>query len=307
MKNLKSILTISMLASCSAIFAEEAKVATPEPIFVTLSNPKDCFEVSFSGLALQAFSNNCNYGAEALPFNYGDAQPAVSPSWTIPNISPKFHFGFDLGIAGMIHDAHSKLMLNWERFHSSSDHASFTVADSKDMFGPFFEIGPDASVYKKGKGSVYYHFDEVNLDYGTFLQMGSLLRMNLFAGASFMRVLEHRFSEFQDLAGSITRTLTVPAKFTGGGPQIGFDFNYKIVKGLEFVGLTRASLWVGSFSNKTTYTTASQDLIDLGDESPNIQTTTPHNVSGIVPGFEGKLGLAYEQFFCSNYMLKIEA
>lgn len=310
---MKYLSLFSIVGVSSALFADgsaamqEMPQTAPASSAVMLASPNYQFGISFKALIMQPFANNLDYAAEALPFNYGDANPALSPSWVIEEISPDFHFGFDVGIAGIFKDAKSTLMLNWVRYHSSNDSKSHTVPTSDDMIGPFFEIGPDASTYKQSKGSVNFHFDEVNLNYGTFVQFGSRLHTNLFAGVSFARILQHRFSSYSDLSGDVVRTIKVPAKFTGAGPQIGIDFNYKIVKGLQFVGNTRASLYVGSFKDSTTYSTASTALIDLGDPSPNIQSTTVHKKMGVVPGLEGNLGLAYEYLFRDHYLFKIEA
>lgn len=320
MKNSSSFSKVFLLSSCVALsmFAAEkgqsdvqqpkAKPAYP-PFAVVLAKPKCVFETSFTGLALQPFANNLDYAAEALPFNYdsGDADPAISPSWVIPVISPDFHFGFDLRVAGIFKDVSSKLMLNWERYHSSDDSASLTVDSINNMIGTFFEIGPDASTYKKGSGKVSFHFDEVNLDYGTIVRFGRRLYTNLFAGVGFGRLVQHRLSTISNLPGTISRTLDVPSEFMGAGPQLGFDFNYKIIKGFQFVGEGRGTLFVGTFKNSTTYSTTSSDLVTLGDQNPNIQTTTVDNKGGIVPGFETKLGLAYKLFFRQHYMFKIEA
>ena len=175
------------------------------------------------------------------------------------------------------------------------------------MTGPFFEIGPDASLYKKSKGTTDFHFDEVNLDYGTFVHFGDRLHMNLFAGVSFARILQHRFTTFSDLSESIVRTIRVPSKFLGAGPQMGLDFTYKLAKGLQLVGNSKTSLFVGHFKNSTKYSTASSSLVGLGEENPNFQSTSVKNRGGVVPGLEAKLGLAYEFLFSSHYMVKLEA
>lgn len=275
---------------------------------VTVQSPDYTFAVNFRGQALQPYANNLDYAAEALPFGYGNAQPAVSPSWVVPAISASYHFGFDVGIAGIFHGAGSSLMANWQWYHSPEDSATFTVDSTNNMIGPFFEIGPDASVYKIATGTVRFHFDEVNLDYGTFVRFGDLLQTNLFAGVGFARLVQHRVATFTDLAGAVVRTLTVPASFIGAGPQVGFDFDYKVYKEFRFVGNSRATLFVGTFKNQTTFSTFSNALALLGDINPNIQTTQTYSKGGIVPGFEGRLGFAYETAFdCNRYLLKIEA
>lgn len=293
-------------ANVSAANPSTQPASTPPPL-VTLKSPAYTFETVFNALILQSFVNNSDYAAEALPFNYGDAQPAVSPSWVIPTISPDFHFGFDIGVSAVFHCVQSNIRANWERYHSSNDTASLNVASVNNMIGPFFQIGPDASFFKKARGSIHFHFDEVNLNYGTFVHFGNRIETNWFAGVGFARLLQHRFSRFANSAETIVRTLDIPAKFIGAGPQLGFDLKYKIIGGLLFTGNMRGSLFVGKFTNSTTFKTTSPDLVTLGDESPNIQKTTTYHKMGIVPGFETKLGFAYEYPFHNHYMVKVEA
>lgn len=281
---------------------EHQKITSP----VLVNSPDFTYDIRFAGLALVPYANNSDYAAEALPFNYGDAEPALSPSWSIQEISPQFHFGFDLAFMGFFHSIGSSLMINWEYYHSPNDTDSDSVS-STDMIGPFFEIGPDASAYKSAKGKARYHFDEINLDYGTFVQFGSLLQTNLFAGVGLARIVQYRYTTFSNPGETTVRSIRVPSKYLGAGPQLGVDFRYKIYHGFELVGNSRASIFIGSFDNYTRYSTASTDLVDLGDESPNIQTTSVQDKSGMVPGFEGKLGLAYEYLFKGNYWLKVEA
>jgi hypothetical protein len=291
------------------LIASSLFAVPPEPTntAVTLGSPDYTFEVDFTGLALQAFANNLDYAAEASPFNYGFMQPILSPDWAIVEIDPRFHFGFDLGAAWFFHRANSNLMLNWERFHPSKDSDSFIVSITEDMIGPFFEIGPDASVYKKAEGSVKFSFDEINLDYGTLVHFGDLLRLNLFAGVSGLRLKEHRSTTFSDLDGTTIRRLDVPTRFLGAGPQLGGDFTYKIVRGFDFAGSFRGTLFVGSFHNKTDYSTQSNALATLGDPDPNFQSTHVDRKKGVVPAIEGRLGLAYEFLFGCHYMFKLEA
>ncbi len=305
--SLVSFLAYGGTAVAYQLPSPKSPVTCPPPIPVTLSSPDYVFETSFMGLAMQPFANNLDYAAEALPFNYGDTEPAVSPSWVIPAISTRFHFGFVVGVAGIFKEAHSSLMLNWERYHTSSDSSSLIAASVNDMVGTFFEIGPAASPYKMGRGTVKFHLDEVSLDYGTFVQFGDLLRMNLFSGVSFSRIHQYRLTTLSDFPGTIVRTLNVPSEFMGAGPELGLQFYYQIIQGFQLVGNGRATLFVGTFENSTTFTTTSPDLTTLGDQNPNIQTTSVYNKNGIVPGLEGKLGLAYEYSFNCHSMFKIEA
>ncbi len=299
-----------MIKTCVIAFLVAGTVVAEQenqnlPVPVTTINPSYTLEARFEALWMQPFANNLDYGAEALPFNYGSSQPAVSPSWSIPQISTDFHFGFDVAIGSVFHGADASLLLHWQRFHSSKDLASRTVP-STNMISSFFEIGPDASPYKQATGTTKFHWDAVALDYGTFVRVGNLLHTRLFAGVGFARLNQDRFTRFVDLAGTVKRTIDVPASFLGAGPQVGVDFLYKIVEGFRFVGMTSATLFVGTFENSTTFSTTSNALVALGDQNPNIQTTSVQNKGGIVPGFEGKLGLAYGFSHCGHRTVKFE-
>lgn len=311
---MKSLLRLATSATFCSLFAAQALAAPestqamqPSPVAVMLEAPNYSFDVNFTALFMKPLANNLDYGAEAFPFNYGDSQAAISPSWSIPRISTEYHFGFDVGVAGVFHDTCSNLMLNWERYHSPNDTNTTTVSSLSNMVGPFFEIGPDGSLYKTSFSEVKFHFDEININYGTNVSFGNRLHTNLFSGVSLVRILEERFTQFSNMAGTIVRTLTAPVKFMGVGPQLGLDFNYRVVDGFQFIGRARASLYVGSFKNSTTYSTTSDLLVTLNDENPNIQTTTPVNKLDMVPGFEAKLGFAYEYLFNEHYMFKLEA
>ncbi len=266
---------------------------------VFLSAPVHTFEIEGRALLLQPTGSNLGYAAEAIPL------PLPSPDWKIHGVDTDYHFGFDVGVRGIFHSTNSNLALNWEHFHSS-DTSSKTVA-TENMIGPFFEIGPDASAYTKARGTVTYDFDEVNLDYGTYVNFGDRLQSNLFSGVSFARIKQTLHSKFSNLDGTIVRTIKTPSTFTGAGPQLGTDFAYRIVKGFHFVGFGSAALLVGPQTNHTTYEALSPALEGLGVTPPNHQTTNVHKKVQVVPSLEGHLGLSYVFSYCKKRMVKLEA
>jgi hypothetical protein len=266
---------------------------------VFLSSPRHTFEFQFNALFLRPMGSDLHYAAEAVPF------PLPSPHWKIYEIETDYHFGFDLGLKGIFHSANTNLILNWEHFHSS-DSASKQVS-SNNMIGPFFEIGPDASPYKKAHGRAIFHFDEANLDYGIFINFGDRLRMNLFSGITFARIKQALFSKFSSLDGTIVRSIKVPSIFIGAGPQLGLDFAYRIIEGFHFTGEGAVSFLVGPQKNHTTYKALSPALVPLDISPPNEQRTSVHKQTQVVPGIEGRLGLSYVFIFCKHYMIKLEA
>ena len=266
---------------------------------VFVSNPAWTVELNMTAVLLQPTSSNLHYAAEALPL------PAPTPTWKIHEIDTDYHPGFDLGIRGIFHKTNTNLSLNWERIRST-DSASKEIPSS-DMLGPFFEIGPDASPYNKARGKVSFDFDEANLTFGIFMNLGDRLETNLFTGVEFARIKQTLLSKFSNPKSNIDRSIKVPSTFIGAGPELGLEFAYRIVAGFHLTGKTRAALLVGTQKNHTSYKSDSPLLAGLGIDPPNEQGTTVPNRTQIVPAFEAGLGFSYVFHFCKHYMAKLEA
>lgn len=300
------LLSSALLLASANIYADSACTAPNECVeacpspcaSVLLSTPVHSFEIHAEALYLQPTGSNLHYAAEAIPL------PLPSPSWKIHGIDTDYHFGFDVGIRGIFHCANAHLTLDWTHFRSS-DSASKQVSSS-NMIGPFFEIGPDASAYKKAHGKATFHFDEVDLDYGVFVNIGDRLETNFYSGIGFTCIKQSLHSKFSNFEGTIVRTIKVPSTFSGAGPQLGMNFSYRIANGFHFTGGTTGSLFVGPQKNHTSYEALSPALAPLGITPPNQQSTHVRKKTQVVPGFEGKLGLAYSYVFCNDSMINIE-
>lgn len=266
---------------------------------VFLASPNYYVALEFSALFLKPMSSSLHYAAEALPL------PAPTPNWKISEIHPDYHFAFDVGITGALHCTNTNVMLNWEHFHSR-DSASKTV-HTQNMVGPFFTIGPDASPYNEAHGHVHFRFEEINLDYGILVNFGDRAKTNLFAGVSYAYIKQTLTSKYSSPGDTYTRSIRTPSRFSGVGPQVGLNFSYRIVEGFHLAGNAMASLFVGSMKNHTIYESVSPLLGPLGITPPNRQKTKTARKTQVVPGLEGKLGLAYSYSFLKHYMVSIEA
>lgn len=239
---------------------------------------------------MQPSGSNLHYVAEAIPI------PVPSPNWRISDIHPDYHVGFDVSLSATNQSRLTTLTLDYAHFYSR-DHASKNVP-SNDMVGPFFEIGPDASAYKRAKGRATFQYDSLNLDYGVNFCFGNYFRTTFFAGIEGVRIKQHVSAIYSNTSGSISRQITTPSTFFGAGPQLGVDFSYDICSGLQLTGEGIASLLVGNLKNHTTYKSTSPALALLGITPPNTQTTQVRDQTQVVPAFQCRLGLDYA--FCFN-------
>ncbi len=302
---MKKTLVLSAIVSAAIAsgYADDDSMQAQAPVRtssdVYLSGPAYCFEIYGTALLLQPTSSNLYYAAEANPL------PAPTPNWFIHKIDTDYQWAFDIGIAGVSHCTNSKIALNWEHFRSS-DSATKNVG-SQNMIGPFFEIGPDAATYKNAHGNVKFHFDEVNLDYGVYTNLGDRLNIDLAAGLGFARIKQTMTSKYYDDTQSTLKIITTPSTFTGAGPEASLDMAYKIVAGFHLTGNAGAGLFVGPQKNNTTYQSWAPSLAGLGITPPNYQTTTVDNKVITVPVLKGKLGLDYDFMIGDSALIRIEA
>jgi hypothetical protein len=299
----KYILSLILISHIIGIQAKERNNRCSDADNVFVDSPCFTLDTQFRALFLQPSTNNLYYAAEAFPFNTALATPAASPRWQIFDLHPNYHFGFDLGLCGVFHSRNNSLAVNWEHFNSCTA-ASQTVG-TNDMIGPFSSIGPDATPYKQAQGHVTFHFDEVNVRYGQYVNLGVCVELDAFAGVSIARIKQCLTTIYSD-AGGISRTTVVPSSFIGAGPQGGLDFAYTIVEGLNLTGQFTAALLVGTAKNHTNFASTSPILASIGNPSPNLQSTCVNKRIQMIPSFGERLGLAYFYSFCDHYMAKIE-
>lgn len=288
----------------AAIYAEDP---CDKRCFLYTTTPAYTFDAQFRALIIKPTANNLYYAVEAFPFDEALATPIASPKWAIFDFHPDYHAGFDIGLLGVFESCCSNLALNWEHF-SSSTCAAQTVANENNMLGPFSSIGPDGAAYKQVNARVKFTFNEVNARYGQYVQVGSCLFTNLFAGIGVVQLKQCMSTIFSDSETDISRTFLVPTSFAGAGPEVGFDLSFTIVEGLRLTGQFVGALLMGTMKNHTTYLSTTPELDIIGNPSPNKQTTAVQCRTQLVPSFTERLGLAYQFCLCDDqYTVKIEA
>ncbi len=267
----------------------------PSDLFVY--SPDYTFNAYFNALILQPTSSNLQYSLETISLS------STAPSWDIYEIKPSYHFGFDVGIGAVFHDANSSLTLDWEYFHSHDSNKKHTSSEGDNAFTPVYEVpgtASNASHYKKTKGTETVNFNEINLDYKTFINVGNLLKIDLFSGISSAQIKQKLYSNFSSTDGTKFLSTDSHSTFTGAGPQLGVDFSQKVIKGLNFNGSLAAALVVGSQKNHTS-------LNSYTGATVITQYISPKSKIQLVPNLEGHLGLAYLITFCKHYMMNLEA
>ncbi|MGB8468060.1 MAG: Lpg1974 family pore-forming outer membrane protein [Candidatus Babeliales bacterium] len=288
----RALLSVLMIGYTTTLVARECNTGCgPQSVFTT--SPEYRADIEFRALFFKPTGSNLYYAAEAHPL------PIESPNWFVHEVKPTYHFGFDIGFHGVIHRVNASIGLNWEHFNSNDSH-TFAVTDENDFVGPFFEIGPDSTLYKQAYGQKRFHFDLIDLTFGQYVQLGDRFHANLFCGIAAARIRQSNYAVYSNVDGTIIRSITAPSTFAGAGPECGACYWYDIACGVQLAGKTVPSLLMGTLKNKTTYNSISPELPLLGVPTPNTQIITVPNRNQVVPGFTQTLEFAYSYDRC-NY------
>jgi hypothetical protein len=264
-------------------------------------------------LFLQPNGSSLYYAAQATPLdqsiNGGTADQAVSPNWKIFELSPNYTPAFKIGGKILFTPGRTNLEASWERLYSSKK-ASKTLSPTADggtlMIGPLFDIGPNSAAYTKAHGVVHFQFDAVDLVFGQQFCAFTRWYPNLFVGAGFVRIKQALKSTYSNVAGDSVRSFDASSVFTGAGPKLGLNFDYRIVTDFFFSGASSIGLMIGQSKNSVTYKSNSSFLVTQHIPEPNTQTTEIPNRTQLIPSFEEKLGFSYMHLF-KCWKIKFEA
>lgn len=275
-----------LAAASSLAFADSTQPTDVQPRCVS-------YQVFGSVLYLQPNGSELTYGVEAIGLDPNIAVPALSPNWKILEIDPDYNFGFDIGARMLCNKSKISLGIDWERLHTSDSKTFTAPAADGFMVGPMFDIGPNSEPYKVAKGKATTNYDQVNLDLGKNFWSRNQLHANIYGGMAFARIKETLKSSFANTENTISRSIYSPSLFIGAGPQVGADYDFRIVDNFFFDGSSTITLFLGKMTNKTVFRTFTPELATFDIPQPNVQHTHVSNRTQLVPGFEQSIGFSY--------------
>lgn len=299
---MKKCLLLLLLLQTNIMFANCCPCSTE------VCTQECCSSVGWSlygeALFLQPNGSNLIFAMQADPTNPKLADPLVEANWFSHEINPSYHPAFEIGAKCIFQDIEMNLALDWERLRSS-DSKHFSLPFNEAMTGPLFDIGPDAKPYIHAKGKAIFHFDKVDLLLEKRMFSKHCWAVDLCAGASFAYIKQSIRRNYFNDGATLERIIESPSTFTGGGPTFGFNFDFILVNCFKLTGSSSISLIVGQLKNKTKYESFAPDLTTLGVPQPNTERSHVPNRTQLVPGFEERLGFAYDfPFRCGNFSVE---
>lgn len=281
-KEKKLIVLLSLLTCATSSFAS-ADITTQKP----------GFEFNVSALWLQPSATNLNYVI------YNKYQPTPSPRWTEQELSPNYDPAFELGVRYVFQTSpDNDANLNWTHFYSST--SGTTIAPNGNFFlGPDYIIGPPGSTIRRADGNVQFHYDQVNLDFGQYINF-KRVKVRLFMGLSNPYLGEEIKTTFSGAGafGRYTMLQDVDINFAGVGPRIGMSGAYNAGCGFGVIGEGGVAAIIGNLHSKTDFTGNSETGSRNNNQFLRDQTTTQ-----VIPEFDAKLGVNYKYAFHNSMLL----
>jgi|GEM_PF-997874 len=249
-------------------------------------------EASATLLYLQPGSGSLEYGTLVSPL------PPASPHWENQSIRPGLSPAFNFGLRYMVPETGNDLRSSWTHL-DSTDGASF-IGGPLQFAGPSYLIGPGATAFNLGSGSVNFRYDAVNLEAGHLWRGGPQFQARFFGGLQYGSIIEHVTGSFSNFAGTETQVNTTHSKFAGAGPRFGVNGMFNRGN-FQFTGDMAAVALIGEQQVRRDFNTTS-GLFPGG----NPQYFSSPNATQIVPGLDTRLGTSYS-FRLGSGIFKIEA
>ena len=296
MNTILKLFTALVLAPLGFLSADSCK---PDPccladnnVYLTL--PDTVFNGYYRALLLQPTSSSLCYAVEI------DAISPESPSWKVHDVHTQCNYASELGLGFIFCERNAKLKVNWLHLTSQDKNSIKDIAP--DVVGPFFDVDPTDTPFTNARGRAKFTFDSACINYGVLVTFGSYLHTHLYGGVAGIKLRQDLSTTFFNDDQTIVRKIKTPSRFWGVGPQLGMECCYTICGGFQVVGEGAASLLVGGLTNHTKYQAFSPDLVT----APNLQSISTPQRTGVVPAFEGRLGLNYSWMVRGCYNVNIE-
>lgn len=256
-------------------------------------------------LYLQPGSDGLNYAV----FTSGN-QP-FQQSWAYQAIDPSYSPGYEFGVNHMFNDGFHSISLSWSHLNTkdsdSKQVSSGTDLKTVEFVAPEFDVGPAVFGIKRADAMVEFNFDSLKFNLGRSLQPSANLQTKFFAGVGLLRIDQTITTAFSQYAGTPATpySYALPAdpnylfkiksqsSYLGAGPDIGFNAQYQLFRNIGLVGEMSGILAAGKSRAKENYTANSTRLIEIGF-SPSQQKLTVPDSTDVVVGFDGKLGVFYQ-------------
>jgi len=280
---------------------------------------KGTLDIHASLLYLQPTNNDLKYAVfvfNTQPYDQDWAYQVLNSPYV-----PAFEIGGDYAFANSAYH----VSLDWMHLsstNSASKQANPAVTLSTVQFvAPPYDVGPAVFGIKHVDSSVSFKFDNVGLHAARAFEFDNgTLQTKLFTGINLLNIKQTVTTRFSDYPGALPTSVTYgtlpdpsysfqtanKSEYLGAGPDFGIDVLYRMNYGFSMVTQAQGLLTVGRIRSSDQFTSTSARLMEVGIPLSQQLLSSP-DMTQVVPGFDAKLGLAYQFTSINLPNLAIEA
>lgn len=339
----KSFFVLAITGLTASLGAYATVPTTAAPFQLIIPNLESGFEFYASGFYLQPSSNDLNYAIVGNSnANLGVPNTSTAIQGNILTNDPSFGLGFTLGIGYIFANSGNDIQVSWTSYNHATDDSFFTepgqFLSSGTSFNEFnyagvYTIGPNTFTvveYLNAGSAINNKLNTIDVDMGQFLDIGTRLRMRMFAGLRAAQVeqdIQNTYHDMTDVAitNAVGTSLahfhhkddlkeTFNSRFQGLGPLMGIKTSYNVWNCFGVTALVDAAMLVGKVDTSTN----SWQRINLIDNATNtsifpeifpvnIYSQNDDNIWRVVPAVDAKLGLNYSYIFRNRSAITLEA
>ncbi|WP_133130015.1 Lpg1974 family pore-forming outer membrane protein [Legionella yabuuchiae] len=258
---------------------------------------------SIGGLYIQPSANNLEYAVYTIPL------PLPAPNWYQQSVKPDYAPGFTLGVHYNFESKQDQVKLDWLHFQNT-DSANFS-AEPNTSVGPESYFGPTEQflLNTAANSTVKFNIDHVNLVLSHFLNLNDTIQLELLLGASAAYLKEdikNNYSGRDPVFGPYTHRVYTDSSLTGFGPRLAVEGRYFVNNHFGANVGIGSSLFVGSLSSSTNFTSWTANTNGPTNSTPTNTTLSNQRQTVVVPEIDGNIGLFYTTTFNQNSTLTFQ-
>jgi hypothetical protein len=214
----------------------------------------------------------------------------VTPNTYDPNhLNPNYSWGYFLAFGYMI-SSHYDIQASWQQYNSNqSEEKDFSPATAGFIHSASdFVSAVAAGATAEATSEEVLDTQAFDATFGQYHKLSSMLTARPFVGVKYAQVND-----------KTSNTYTTPSivngpnneiydsKFSGAGPEIGLDAEFKIVQHFGMTGHVAVAALVGDLQTSTHIYNAVVDLANVEDEKNN----------RVIPSLDAKIGLNWNSLY----------
>ncbi|MCE9604764.1 MAG: hypothetical protein K8U03_07655 [Planctomycetia bacterium] len=297
-------------------YAAPSRVGVPLSVYVPNLNPG--WEFTAGALLMKPSADNLGF-ATITTF-----LPLQNPQWAVQSLDPGYQPGFNVGARYVMPGSGTDFRMNWDHLRTSDSRSVAVGNPNTQWISPFSQTGPSTSEapnnvgifhFKSADGQVDFGYDMANFDLGQTVNVGPHSQFRIFAGLSYTRLKERLVSRFYNNPNinPVLPVVAIPdptlqyisldntSTYSGVGPRLGLSTDYRLFRGLSFIGELSGSIFAGRMQP------AQYKFAGVFQSRTDNEQIAGDAVTQVVYGGDAKVGLGYKRPVLNGSILNVES